>query len=36
MIESGAYDPTPASRAKLEQLARQSKDDSSRLVAHRR
>jgi cytidylate kinase len=36
MIESGAYGPTPASREKLEQLARQSKDDSARLVAHRR
>ena len=36
MIESGAYDPTPASRAKLEQLARQSKDDSARLVGSRR
>jgi cytidylate kinase len=36
MIESGAYDPTPSSRAKLEQLARQSKDESARLVAGRR
>ena len=36
MIESGAYDPTPASREKLEQLARQSKDDSARLVGSRR
>ena len=36
MIESGAYDPTPASQAKLEQLARRSKDESARLVAHRR
>ena len=36
MIESGAYDPTPASRAKLEQLARQSKDESDRLVSSRR
>lgn len=36
MIESGAFDPTPASRAKLEQLARQSKDEADRLVASRR
>jgi cytidylate kinase len=36
MIESGAYGPTPASRAKLEQLARQSKDDAAKVVAHRR
>jgi len=36
MIESGAYSPSSASRAKLEQLARQSKDESARLVAHRR
>jgi cytidylate kinase len=36
MIESDAYNPTAASRAKLEQLARQSKDDSARLVAGRR
>ena len=36
MIESGAYDPTPTSRAKLEQLARQSKDESARLSGSRR
>jgi cytidylate kinase len=36
MIDSGAYAPTSASQAKLEQLARQSKDESARLVAHRR
>jgi cytidylate kinase len=36
MIESGAYDPTPASRAKLEQLARQGKDEADRLVGRRR
>jgi hypothetical protein len=36
MIESGAFAPTPTSLAKLEQLARQSKDDSAKLVAHRR
>jgi CMP/dCMP kinase len=36
MIESGAYDPTPASRAKLEQLAHHSKDEADRLVGRRR
>ena len=36
MIESGAYDPTPSSIAKLEQLARQSKDEADRLVGKRR
>jgi len=36
MIESGAYDQTPSSRAKLEQLARQSKDEADRLVRQRR
>jgi len=36
MIESGAYDPTPTSQAKLEQLARQSKDDAEKLVGRRR
>lgn len=36
MIESGVYDPTPASLAKLEQLARQSKEDADRLVGRRR
>jgi cytidylate kinase len=36
MIESGAYNPTSASLAKLEQLARQSKDESARLVGSRR
>jgi cytidylate kinase len=36
MIESGAYDPTPSSRAKLEQLARQSKEEADRLVSSRR
>lgn len=36
MIESGAFDPTHASRAKLEQLARQSKDEADRLVSSRR
>src|SRR5437762_691708 len=36
MIESGAYDPTPASRGKLEQLARQSKEEADRLVVRRR
>ena len=36
MIESGAYSPTDASLTKLEQLARQSKDESARLVASRR
>jgi len=36
MIESGAYDPTPASRAKLEQLARQSREEADRLVSSRR
>lgn len=36
MIETGAYDATPASRATLEQLARQSKDETARLVGGRR
>jgi len=36
MIESGAYDPTPTSRARLEQLARQSKEEADRLVGRRR
>jgi cytidylate kinase len=36
MIELGAYNPTSASLAKLEGLARQSKDESSRLVGGRR
>jgi hypothetical protein len=36
MIESGAYDATSSSRTKLEQLARQSKDESAKLVASRR
>ncbi|MCC6179156.1 MAG: cytidylate kinase-like family protein [Chloroflexi bacterium] len=36
MIESGAYDPTPPTRAKLEQLARQSKEEVSRLIGGRR
>lgn len=35
MIELGAYNPTPASRAKLEGLARQSKDESARLHSRR-
>lgn len=35
MIELGAYDPTAASRAKLEGLARQSKEESGRLHARR-
>jgi cytidylate kinase len=36
MIESGAYHPTPTSSAKLEQLARRSKEESDRLVGRRR
>lgn len=36
MVELGAYDPTPSSRAKLEQLARQSHEEASRLVGGRR
>jgi hypothetical protein len=35
MIELGAYDATPASRAKLEGLARQSKDESAKLHSRR-
>ena len=36
MIASGAYDPTPESRARLEQLARASQDEAGRLVGSRR
>jgi len=36
MIDSGAYNPTTASSTKLEQLARQSKDESARLSGSRR
>ncbi|MGE3267502.1 MAG: AAA family ATPase [Chloroflexota bacterium] len=36
MIESGAYTETPATRTRLEQLARQSKEESSRLSGSRR
>jgi len=35
MIELGAYDATPASRSKLEGLARQSKDESAKLHSRR-
>ncbi|MCC6420110.1 MAG: cytidylate kinase-like family protein [Gemmataceae bacterium] len=35
MINSGAYAATPASQAKLEQLARQSKDESMKLSGRR-
>ncbi len=31
MIASGAYDPTPESRARLEQLARASQEEAGRL-----
>jgi cytidylate kinase len=36
MIESGAYNPTPTSRVKLEQLARQSKEEADKLVGRKR
>jgi len=36
MINSGAYAPTPTSQAKLEQLARQSKEESMKLTGSRR
>lgn len=36
MIETGAYDPSSESRAKLEGLFRQSKEETSRLSASRR
>jgi cytidylate kinase len=36
MIESGAYDATPESRARLEQLARSSREESAKLIGSRR
>ena len=36
MVESGAYDVTPSSRERLEQLARTSMDETQRLVGSRR
>jgi cytidylate kinase len=36
MIASGAYDPTPTSRQRLERLAQASQEESSRVVGGRR